>query len=358
MQDVTIQGAKLVVRGALTFPEYENLKKEFKNLRNVEIIDLSEIKKLDTSGALLLIQTFPDAQLIGITEDLRKLFELVRERTHTAHVPIREGKRLTHIIEIVGKWSEDFFKNILSIVHLLGETVSSFSRLITFRKSLRPKEFSVQLSQALTQGVGLVALVTSLIGLVVAYLFASQAQKFGAYIFVVEAVTIAMCRELSPVVVAILVAARSGSSYTAQIGAMKLNQEIDAIRVMGLSPFIVLVFPRVLALLLSLPLLTFVGNIAGVGGGLIVSNFYLDITPITFIERMHRMVALKHIIVGFLKAPFFALAISVIGCSFGLESKSDARSVGLNTTASVVYAVVTVIIIDAFFAVLFQSLGI
>jgi phospholipid/cholesterol/gamma-HCH transport system permease protein len=203
-----------------------------------------------------------------------------------------------------------------------------------------------------------VALVTFLIGVVVAYLSAMQLQKYGANIFIVDGIGLTMARELSPVLVAIIVAGRSGSAFTAQIGAMKINEEIDALQALGLSPIHVLVLPRLIALILAMPLLTFVGDVIGIAGGALIANEMLGITPITFYERLQTVLPLKAYLVGLGKAPVFAAVIALIGCRMGFRVENTATSVGINTTSTVVQSIVSVILLDAAFAVIFQKLGI
>ena len=201
------------------------------------------------------------------------------------------------------------------------------------------------------------ALVTFLIGVVIAYLVADQIQKYGGNIFIVDGIALAIGRELSPLIVATVVAGRSGSAFTAQIGSMKLTQEIDAIEVMGLRIFDVVVLPRVIALVLAMPLLVLIGDIVGLFGGMLIADGLLDITPATFLERLHSSVKLKHFISGIIKAPVFALFIALIGCRMGLAAQGNARSVGLSTTSTVVQSIVAVILLDAFFAVIYMELG-
>jgi phospholipid/cholesterol/gamma-HCH transport system permease protein len=205
--------------------------------------------------------------------------------------------------------------------------------------------------------VPVVTLVTFLIGVVMAYMLGIQAEKYGANIFVVDGVALGMTREFSPLIVATIMAGRSGAAFTAQLGTMKLTEETDAIRTLGLDPMQVLVLPRVLALTITLPLLVFVGNVAGIVGAMGMSGVTLDITPQTFIERLHIALAPRHYLIGLAKAPVFALFIAVIGCRMGMSVSRDTRSIGINTTSTVVQGIVAVILLDAIFAVIFQELG-
>jgi phospholipid/cholesterol/gamma-HCH transport system permease protein len=199
-------------------------------------------------------------------------------------------------------------------------------------------------------------LVTFLIGIVFAYLLGLQAQQYGANLYVVDGVAIGMARELAPIIVATIVAGRSGAAFTAQLGTMRLTEEIDAIRTLGLSPMYVLVLPRVLAITVALPLLVFLGNVASLGGAMAVCASMLEVTPTTFIERVHLGLDLDHVYAGLIKAPVFALAIAVIGCRMGMSVSRDTRSIGMSTTSTVVQSIVAVILLDAGFAVFFEEI--
>lgn len=197
-----------------------------------------------------------------------------------------------------------------------------------------------------------------LLGVVFAYLLGSQAQQYGANIFVVDGLLMALLREISPVIVAILVAGRTGAAITAQLGTMKITEELDAIAMLGLSPLAVLVIPRILALLIAMPLLVFIGDIAGMLGGMLVSSVQLDVSNHMFVDRMADVLLLKTLLVGLYKTPAFALAIAMIACRMGLAVTRDARSVGTNTTSTVVQSLVAIIILNAIFVVMFVQLDI
>lgn len=253
----------------------------------------------------------------------------------------------------------------LNIWHLLkvhnafiGAVAMDTLRLLRKPSLFRGKETVSQFETICLDAIPIVGLVTFLIGVVFAYLLGLQAQKFGANIFVVDGVGLAICRELSPILVAIIVAGRSGASFTAQIGTMKVAEEIDAISTLGLSPIQVLVIPRLLAIMLALPLLVFIGDLMGILGGMMVASWQLGITSATFLDRLQSVLPMSAPVVGIVKAPVFAAFIAVIACRMGMEVRRDARSVGLNTTSTVVQSIVWVILLDAGFAVMFQHLGI
>ena len=243
-------------------------------------------------------------------------------------------------------------------LNFLGAALAAVAEVALRPRRLRLRELTSQFEQVCISAVPVVALVTMLIGVTIAYLLGLQAEKYGANIFVVDGVGIGMTREFAPIIVATIVAGRSGAAFTAQLGSMRLTEEIDAIRTLGLSPLQVLVVPRVLALMLALPLLVFVGDLLGIAGALLVAEPLLGITPATFLDRLRDALDLKHFWVGLLKAPVFALFIAVIGCRMGMTVGRDTRAVGLATTSTVVQSIVSVILLDAAFAVLMQELGI
>ena len=346
---------------------YQTLVSDLKTTSGPIVVSGEALHELDTAGASLILSALNEARRIPRFESCSpahlQLFALLQERLE-GQVPRCElhPKRLPPL-ESLGRDGVMWITYLHGIVSFLGNCVvgagETVLSLVTGKfRSLRVREFVVQLEQVFVTAVPIASLVTFLIGVVVAYLYASQAIKYGGQIFIVDAVSIAMCRELSPIIVAVIVAGRSGSAFTAQLGTMKLNEEIDALRTLGLSHIHVLVLPRIFALMLTMPLLVFAGDIAGIFGGVLIANAYLDITPHTFVERMESVLALKHIYVGFVKAPVFAMFIAVIGCYMGLTTEDNARSVGLHTTSTVVQSVVAVILLNATFAVVLVEMGI
>jgi phospholipid/cholesterol/gamma-HCH transport system permease protein len=242
-------------------------------------------------------------------------------------------------------------------LEFLGRTLAELAHTALHPRTLRLKELFAQLGQVGVQSIPVVALVTFLIGVVMAYMLGLQAEKYGANIFVVDGVALGITREFAPLIVATIMAGRSGAAFTAQLGTMKLTEEIDAIRTLGLEPAKVLVLPRVLALVITLPLLVFVGDIAGLAGSMLMAAGTLDISPQAFIERLHVALKPRHYLIGLAKAPVFALFIAVIGCRMGLSVSRDTRSIGINTTSTVVQGIVAVILIDALFAVVLQAVS-
>jgi len=207
------------------------------------------------------------------------------------------------------------------------------------------------------QALPIVLLITFLIGCIIAQQGFFHFRKFGADAYVVDMVGILVLRELGVLIVAIMVAGRSGSSYTAELGSMKMREEIDALRTMGFDPVEVLILPRVIALVIALPILAFVGSMAALYGGGVVAWLYGDMNPATFIARLREAISVEHFQVGIIKAPFMALVIGIVACSEGLKVKGSAESLGLQTTTSVVKSIFLVIVLDGFFAIFFASIG-
>ncbi len=326
-----------------------------------QTIDGAALQDIDTAAALLLLDTLSGAGGDPATVALRhfdprhgRVFEVVRGRF--ADTTVAPPRHVLSALAGVGKSASDLAKLLLGHVEFFGRTLAELSRVLLRPHTLRLHELFAQLGQVGVNAIPVVALVTFLIGVVMAYMLGLQAEKYGANIFVVDGVALGITREFSPLIVATIMAGRSGAAFTAQLGTMKLTEEIDAIRTLGLSAPQVLVVPRVLALVLTLPLLVFVGNIAGLAGAMVMSNLTLDITPATFIERLHVALAPRHYVIGLGKSPVFALFIAVIGCRMGLSVSRDTRSIGINTTSTVVQGIVAVILLDAIFAVIFQEL--
>lgn len=333
---------------------------EVKLLEKPVQIDASRLEGLDTAGALALHFLLEkcgkeDAVLRGLSRQQDAVFTLVRERIRGK--ARKNGGRSFSVLSIFASKIALFRDELVASVSFLGEIVVALLVVLTRPRRLRVKELFVQLEQVFLNSIPVITLVSGLIGVVVAYLFAVQIEKYGANIFIVDGVAMAIGREISPLIVAVVMAGRSGSAFTAQIGAMKLAQELDAMKIMGLEPMRVLVLPRVLALLLAMPLLVVLGDIVGVFGGILVSDLHLSITPVTFLDRLRTVVPFKHFGVGIVKAPLFAFSVGLIGCRMGLAVKDSARSVGLNTTSTVVQSIVAVILIDAACAVIFMELG-
>ena len=323
-------------------------------------LDGAALAALDTAAALALLRRIANAgasvaRLAHFNVSHVRVIEAVLGRL--GDTAIEAPRRRHGALAVLGMHVLEFRGLMAGHLDFFGRSAAALGDIALRPRALRLKELVVQFQHVCIEAIPVVILVTFLIGVVLAYMFGMQAEKYGANIFVVDGVAIGTSRELSPMIVAVIVAGRSGAAFTAQLGTMLLTEEIDAIRTLGLSPMQVLVIPRFLALVVALPLLVFVGDIASMAGAMTVANPLLDITPTTFIERVHSVLALEHVIIGLVKAVAFAAFIAIIGCRMGMTVSRDSRSIGINTTSTVVQCIVAVILLDAFFAILFQELG-
>lgn len=327
-------------------------------------IDGSKLDYLDTAGAMYVLRHIvapwgiSDAQIHfqNCSEESRAIFTLVSQ-TLAPSVTIRKKSTLDFLTRL-GRSGTELLHTVDEIFCFIGQIAIAAARVLKTPSVFRVREVCNQIQSTGLEAVGIVCLVTFLIGIVIAYLTGVQMEQYGANIFIVDGIGLGMCRELAPILVAIVVAGRSGSAFTAQLGTMKLNQEIDAAESLGLSAIQVLVLPRVLALMLVMPLLVFLGDVAGILGGLVAADLRLGVSANTFLDRLQVILPLQTIFVGLSKAPVFAFFIAAIACHLGLTTEPNAQSVGEHTTKTVVRAIVAVILLNATFAVLFSELGI
>ncbi len=325
-------------------------------------IDANAVTEMDSAAALLLLSRLRAADIdaaaladAGLGTGEQRIVEQVRG--HLAEVEAHTPATRPGVIGDLGRQTLAIWTLLVGHLNFLGRTLAALGQTLLAPSRLRIRELTAQFEQVCLNAIPVAALVTLLIGVVVAYLLGLQAEQYGANIFVVDGVALGMTREFSPLIVATIMAGRSGAAFTAQLGTMKLTEEIDAIRTLGLSAAQVLVVPRVLALVLTLPLLVFVGDVAGLAGALMMASATLDITPQAFVERLHVALNPRHYVIGIVKAPVFALFIAVIGCRMGMSVSRDTRSIGIHTTSTVVQGIVAVILLDALFAVVLQRLG-
>lgn len=323
-------------------------------------VDARRLEQIDSASALVLlrrIEPLADAAAppwAGLSEVNARVLAQVRGHRKAAPGALKPPR--PGLLARVGRPTSELLELLHGHLNFLGATVLALGQLLLRPSRLRPRELSAQLDQTGLAAIPVVALVTSLIGVVVAYLLGLQAEKYGANIFVVDGVGIGATREFAPIIVAVVVAGRSGAAFTAQLGSMRLTEEIDAIRTLGLDVWQVLVVPRVLALMLALPLLVFVGDVASLLGAMAITGSMLGITPAGFIARLHEAVPVRHVLIGLVKAPVFALVIAVIGTRMGMTVGRDTRAVGAATTSTVVQSIVAVILLDAGFAIVLQLL--
>ncbi len=338
---------------------------EFDKFSHVTM-DVAGLTALDTAGAHIIHRLMNELDRVGIEAVLsglavayRPLLEIVAEADDQPHEPLHEESHfILAMFERVGRALIDALIEARSLVNFFGLTIIAFGSAIAKPRRLRPIALINQIEQTGFNAVLIVCLLNFLIGIVIAYQGAVQLRQFGAEIFMIDGLAFGIPREIAVLITAIVVAGRSGSAFTAQIGTMQVNQEVDALKVVGLDPIEVLVLPRINALLITLPMLVFLADVAGLMGGGLMAVLALDLTVGQFMNRLEDVISLQHFLVGLVKAPVFAYIIAIVGCFEGLRVTGSAESVGKMTTKSVVESIVLVILADALFSILFSALGI
>ncbi len=328
--------------------------------------DVAALTALDTAGAWILRRTLQSWMAAGIAADLSgldpaysPLLEIVKEADEQPHEPLSEEPHfIMAMFERVGRALFEALNEAKLLVNFFGLTIATLIAAIPRPRRLRPVALINQIEQTGLNAVPIVLLLNFLIGIVIAYQGAVQLRKFGAEIFTIDGLAFGIPREIAVLITAIVVAGRSGSAFTAQIGTMPVNQEVDALKTVGLDPIEVLVLPRINALLITLPMLVFLADVAGLMGGALMSVLALDISFGQFLRRLEDVISLTHFLVGLVKAPVFAYIIAIVGCFEGLRVTGSAESVGKMTTKAVVESIVLVILADALFSILFSALGI
>ncbi len=368
IQTDTASAAKAVkVRctGAWTVQGIAQLEQQLKNMvwpvaGDLEI-DSSAISALDTFGAWLLHRTVTaleqqgrSVRIIGLRAESSSLLALIS----ACELLPPTAQSNTGLLASIGKQSWRGLENMSGMLAFVGESAIAMMRLIVHPRRIRWRTIFHNMQSAGFEALPIVGLLSFLMGVVIAYQGADQLQRFGANIYIADMVGLAMLRELSPLLTAIIVAGRSGSAYAAQIGTMKVTEEIDALRTIGISPQELLVLPKMIALVIALPLLTVFADVTGILGGMIMARSQLDVSFGVFIDRLGDAVSLSSFLTGIVKAPVFAAIIALVGCYQGFRVGGSADSVGRQTTLSVVQAIFLVILADALFSLVFSWLKI
>jgi phospholipid/cholesterol/gamma-HCH transport system permease protein len=327
-------------------------------------MDMAGVRELDTLGAWLLEKISRRAtsaghstEVTGVADNYAGLIEEVRQvnrRTPATQPPLNP---VVAKVNEIGRSAVGATEDLSVFLQMLGSLFLALVRVLRRPRSLRLTSLVYQLYRVGWQAIPIIVLITFLIGAIIAQQGFFHFRKFGADSYVVDMVGILVLRELGVLIVAIMVAGRSGSAYTAELGSMKMREEIDALLTMGLDPVEVLILPRVLALVCALPILSFIGSMAALYGGGLVAQFYGGMGPPIYIARLHEAVSVTHFEVGIWKAPFMALVIGIVASSEGLRVKGSAESLGKQTTTSVVKSIFLVIVLDGLFAVFFASIG-
>ncbi len=357
MIEIKHNKSTVIIKGKATYSELPQLMNKLNKIsKPVKILDITGIRKIDTSCLIFLLQFAKRyAAKINCSENDKKLLEIVKSNLkETAPKKTYHDKFFYNI----GVAAYNKLIELYLFFGFLGEIFIHFAKALTHPKLFRVKAIVNDIEKMGLNAVPIITILSLLIGVVMAYQGSIKLKEFGANIFIVDLVSISITRELGPLIVAILLAGRSASSYTAQIGIMKVTEEIDVIKTMGLHPFDVLVFPKIISMIISLPLLVVLADIAGIFGGAVVANLSLGITYYDFYLRLSSVLTLHTFLSGLIKAPVFAFVIAVIGCFKGFRTSKNVESIGENVTISVVDGIFAVIVIDAIFSVVFRWAGI
>jgi phospholipid/cholesterol/gamma-HCH transport system permease protein len=361
---------ELAAAGSWTAPHAGELEKlvdsvagEASKAKNVSI-DMKGVREFDTFGAWLLerltrqwTSSGRETVIVGMPEHDRDLLEEMHAVNRAPPAPPKHENQIVSFLAGVGRAGAEFGRGLVVFADMLGAIGMATARVLTRPRDFRFTSTVNQLDRVAWQAVPIILLITFLIGGIIAQQGLFHFRKFGAELYAVDLVGILVLREIGVLIVAIMVAGRSGSSYTAELGSMKMREEIDALRTMGFDPVEVLILPRIIVLIIALPILTFLGSMAALYGGGLVAWLYGGISPDIYISRLTEAISLTHFKVGMLKAPFMGLVIGVVACAEGLRVKGSAESLGLQTTASVVESIFLVIVLDGLFAIFFASIG-
>lgn len=368
--EATVPGRQiLTLSGDWTVNTASRAEKLFQDLQfgqqeNVSI-DLSSVGNLDTSGGWLVHRLCGSlefggkhVELIGMSASRKVLFKELEKHHPPDWEPEKQRYSIVGFLEATGRHGVEAIKDGFSMLHILGSLGAVLVAVLRQPKRLRSISVAVQFDRSCIGAVPIVALMSFLIGAIISQQGGFYLRKFGADIYVVDLAGILILREISVILTAIMVAGRSGSAFTAELGAMRMREEVDALHVIGLSVTEVLVLPRILALMVAIPILTFVSDLAALLGSGLVIWAYLDIPPAAFLTELQAAIDSQTLMVGLIKAPFMALIVGLIACVEGLKVEGSSESLGRHTTLSVVKAIFLVIVVDGLFAIFFASIGV
>jgi len=347
------------VSGALTITRAGNMAREIEASADPLTIDLSEVERMDTVGAWILYRAVRDrgARVVNASKEQRNLLEQVGEFDAPTRVRPDERGGFVRMLDEIGTWFAEMGRTLVGLLGFFGATLVGFGNVIRRPKRFRLNAVVQRFDVVGVRALGIIGLMSFLIGIVVGQQGAVQLQQFGAEVYTINLIGRITVRELGTLMTAIMVAGRSGSAFAAQIGTMKITEEIDAMRTIGVSPVEALVIPRMLASILMMPLLAFWAMLMSLLGGGIFVWLQLGIPPATYLQRLQEVVPLTDLWIGLIKAPVFGFIIGLAGCFQGMLVQGNSEEVGLRTTTAVVQSIFLVIVLDAVFAVFFSSVG-
>ena len=345
--------------GSITIARAGTTQRELEAVPDPLTIDLSKVEKMDTVGAWLIYRTVRDrgAKVVGASEDVAGLLDQVAEADRPVQIRPEEKWAPLRILDEMGEWVTDAGTTFVGLVGFLGAVLLGFAAIIRRPKRFRVNAVIQRFDLVGVRALGIIGLMSFLIGIVIGQQGAVQLQQFGAEVYTINLIGRITIRELGTLMTAIMVAGRSGSAFAAQLGTMKITEEIDAMRTIGVSPIEALVIPRMIAAVVMMPLLAFYAMVMSLIGGGIFCWISLDIPPLTYIQRLQEVVPTHDLWIGLIKAPVFGGIIALAGCFQGMQVESNSEEVGIRTTNAVVQAIFLVIILDAVFAIFFSSVG-
>ena len=353
---------RLALAGALeivTLTAARHSLKKWSRPGSSRTLDIARLDSLDTPGALFLCGLQDKGvKLTGIRAEHQALLDLICGLDLKPLPKVPSVPHWRQLVIQLGKGADDAWHDTLDIIAFVGRAASWTVNALIHPECLRPASISRHVAETGIQALPIIGLMAVMIAVVIGYQGVAQLRPYGGEDFTINLVAVSVLREMGVLITAIMVAGRSGSAFTAEIGVMQTREEVDALKVMGIEPMQVLVVPRVIALVITLPLLTFFADIMGLVGGAAISQFLLDVSPLQYLTRVRHVVDGSDLFVGLFKAPIFAFFIAIVGCMHGLRVSGSAESVGRETTRAVVKSIFLVLVLDAFFSILFEKLGI
>jgi phospholipid/cholesterol/gamma-HCH transport system permease protein len=352
-------GSVYRVAGAVTISRAATTQREIDALPDPLTIDLSEIDRMDTVGAWIIYRTVRDrgAKVIGASRDEVSLLKQVGEFDKPTQVIPDEPHNFMAGIRELGQWVSEIGVTLVGLLGFFGSTLVGFANIIRRPRRFRVNAVVTRFDVVGVRALGIIGLMSFLIGIVIAQQGSVQLAQFGAEVYTINLIGRITVRELGTLMTAIMVAGRSGSAFAAQLGTMKITEEIDAMRTIGVSPVEALVIPRVIAAVVMMPLLAFWAMLLALIGGGIFVWLDLSIPPLTYIQRLQEVIPITDMWVGIIKAPVFGFIIALAGCFQGMLVEGNSEEVGTRTTTAVVQSIFLVIVLDAVFAVFFSSIG-
>jgi len=352
-------GSVYRVAGALTITRAATTQREIDAMPDPLTIDLSEINRMDTVGAWIVYRTVRDrgAKVIGASRDEVSLLNQVREFDVPTRVTPEERGGVVRVLSELGEWVAETGRTLVGLLGFFGSTLIAFANVIRRPKRFRVNAVIQRFDVVGVRALGIIGLMSFLIGIVIAQQGSVQLAQFGAQVYTINLIGRITVRELGTLMTAIMVAGRSGSAFAAQIGTMKITEEIDAMRTIGVSPIEALVVPRIISAVVMMPLLSFWAMLLALIGGGVFVWLSLEIPPITYVQHLHDVIPTTDLWVGLIKAPVFGFIIALAGCFQGMLVEGNSEEVGSRTTTAVVQSIFLVIVIDAVFAVFFSNIG-